>query len=150
MVLCSHCNCAIPDNALYCPNCGASRIDAVTVSDPPALNQAPKPAAEPVREEKPVPKRDSNGYAIAGVILAFIFPPVGFILSILGIVFARKGRYKDPLLWLAIVGLILNALILFSVILMVLCVLDIIRNFSDSLSPMAPIAEWLKRLLGIA
>lgn len=58
----------------------------------------------------PTPPETTSGLAIAGLILAFVFAPLGFILSIFGLVSAGKPGRKGK--GLAIAGLIVSLLIM--------------------------------------
>lgn len=51
-----------------------------------------------------------NGFAIAGFILAFLFPPVGFILSIVALI--RMGRHGGRGRGLAIAGIVISILMM--------------------------------------
>lgn len=106
---CSKCGAPIDDNATFCPNCGSSTSPA---------------AAQPYNytQPQPAPQTKSNGCAIAGFILAFFMPLIGFILSIVGISKAKEcgGDGKG----LAIAGLVLSLLdiIVYIIIIAVLLV----------------------------
>jgi hypothetical protein len=67
---------------------------------------APPPAGYPA--PAPAPQQGTNGLAIAGLILAFLFAPIGFILSIVGLVQARKRGQRGR--GLAIGGIVVSVL----------------------------------------
>lgn len=95
---CRRCGSQIDDDASFCPKCGASTSPLASVAySQPADSPAPSERAE------------TNGCAIAGFILAFFMPFIGFILSIIGIVKAKRechGNGKG----LAIAGLVISLL----------------------------------------
>jgi hypothetical protein len=57
----------------------------------------------------PPPAQGTNGLAIAGFVLAFLIAPIGFILSIVGLILAGKNRQKGK--GLAIAGIIISVII---------------------------------------
>ncbi len=68
----------------------------------PPYGQQGYPAAPPP------PQKGTSGLAIAGLILAFLLAPVGFILSLIAIFQTGKGRRKGR--GLAVAGLIVSVL----------------------------------------
>ncbi|GII25228.1 DUF4190 domain-containing protein [Planosporangium mesophilum] len=56
----------------------------------------------------PAPEQGTNGLAIAGLILAFLIAPVGFVLSIIALIQTRKRQQKGR--GLAIAGVIVSVL----------------------------------------
>ena len=96
---CSKCGTQLADDATFCPYCGTSTNPAPMY---PAGYYPPQPA--------PAPQYKSNGCAIAGFVLAFFMPFIGFILSIIGISKAKEcgGNGKG----LAIAGLVISLLLL--------------------------------------
>ena len=68
----------------------------------------PPPAypAGPGTNPMPPAKAGTNGLAIAGLILSFLIAPIGFILSIVGLVQAGRGNQKGK--GLAITGIIVS------------------------------------------
>jgi hypothetical protein len=66
-------------------------------------DQQAYPAAAP-------PQRGTSGLAIAGLILAFLMAPIGFILSLIAVFKTGKGRSKGR--GLAIAGLVVSTLII--------------------------------------
>lgn len=60
--------------------------------------------------QAPPPPRGTSGLAIAGLILAFLMAPVGFILSLVAVFKTGKGRSKGR--GLAVAGLIVSTLII--------------------------------------
>lgn len=89
---CLNCGKLIDDRAVVCPYCGVNLPD----SRSPIYNI--------------INNTQSNGVAIAGFILAFLMPLVGFICSIVGICNAKNcnGSGKG----LAIAGLLISGTIL--------------------------------------
>lgn len=79
---------------------------------------------------KTQPQTDpGKGLAVAGIILAFLIPLVGLILSIIGLSKSKKAGHKNTL---GVVGIILNATFIFLqvvfVLVMVLSVPALQRN----------------------
>ena len=85
-------------------------------NDPNTPSQQPQPVQQPAY----VPPQQTNGQApssenpgkvlgIVGFILAFFFPLVGLILSIIGFVKSKKAGFKNGL---ALAGIILNSVFL--------------------------------------
>ena len=69
----------------------------------PTDQQSPQAAPPP-------PQRGTSGLAIAGLILAILVAPVGFILSLIAVFKTGKGRSKGR--GLAIAGVVVSALII--------------------------------------
>jgi len=65
--------------------------------------QTPPPAPQP-------PQRGTSGLAVAGLILAFLIAPLGFILSLIAVFKTGAGRAKGR--GLAIAGLIVSVLVI--------------------------------------
>jgi hypothetical protein len=72
--------------------------------------QLPPPAEQQGYQDAPAPQRGTSGLAIAGLILAFLIAPIGFILSLIAIFKTGEGRSKGR--GLAIAGVIVSALII--------------------------------------
>lgn len=91
-MFCNKCGNQIDDNAVVCPNCG-NPTNAQGVQVVVQQTQAPK---------------QTNGCAIAGLVLAFFMPLIGLILSIVGLAKVKScgGEGKG----LAIAGLVLSIL----------------------------------------
>lgn len=73
----------------------------------------PPPAGDyyaPPGSFQPAPRPTRNGLAIAGFILAFLFAPIGFILSLIGLILASKNRQKGKVL--AVFGMVISVLIM--------------------------------------
>lgn len=110
---CSKCGAQIDDSATFCPYCGTSTSGAAIRPEyyvPPVVSGG---GAAPVKQ--------TNGCAIAGFVLAFFMPFIGFILSIVGIVKAKKecgGSGKG----LAIAGLIISLLSLILYVVLIVAI----------------------------
>ena len=85
---------------MYCRYCG-SQID----SEPCPFCGAEEP-------------KQTNGLAIAGFILAFLSPLAGLISSIIATVYADK-RYHGNLKALAIAGIVISVVLMFTYIIIV-------------------------------
>lgn len=102
--------CAYAQNCAYAQQCPQAVV-SVDLSQP---EEEPKeePKEEPVVVvEKPVaaPKKKVNGWSIAGFILAFFIPILGFIFSIIGVSKSKKiGRGKV----LGAFGIIISLLVI--------------------------------------
>src|SRR5688572_16413700 len=72
--------------------------------------QRPHNYGEQGYQTPPPPQRGTSGLAIAGLILAFLMAPVGFILSLVAVFKTGKGRSKGR--GLAVAGLIVSTLII--------------------------------------
>ncbi|RSM72596.1 hypothetical protein DMB66_05515 [Actinoplanes sp. ATCC 53533] len=72
--------------------------------------QRPHPYDQQGYQAPPPPPRGTSGLAIAGLILAFLMAPVGFILSLIAVFKTGKGRSKGR--GLAVAGLIVSTLII--------------------------------------
>jgi len=74
-----------------------------------SINQQDSPPVEPTYPDAATPqpaKSGTNGLAIAGFILAFLLAPIGFILSVIGLIQAGRRRQKGK--GLAIAGIIVS------------------------------------------
>ncbi|GAB1644536.1 DUF4190 domain-containing protein [Krasilnikovia sp. MM14-A1259] len=74
--------------------------------------QVPQPQQQNF-QAAPAPQAGTSGLAIAGLILAFLTPPLGFLLSLIAVFKTGAGRAKGR--GLAITGLIVSTLIIVSV-----------------------------------
>lgn len=93
-MFCKNCGQQVDDNAEFCPNCGAKVKEAPAENVPTYTNQ-----------NQPTQTNKTNGFAIAGFILAFFGGILGLIFSIIGLVKARnEGSPKG----LAIAGIIIS------------------------------------------
>src|SRR5256885_6295990 len=70
------------------------------------MQQPGYPPAPPPPPGPPPQNQGTNGLAIAGFILAFLFAPLGFILSLIGAITAGKRGQKGK--GLAISGIVLS------------------------------------------
>jgi hypothetical protein len=76
--------------------------------DSTAAPAAPAPAAGDPAVAAPPPPQGTNGLAIAGFILAFVVAPIGFILSLIGLIQTSKRHQKGK--GLAVAGVIVSVL----------------------------------------
>src|SRR4051794_3415095 len=72
--------------------------------------QIPAPTDQQGYQAAPPPQPGTSGLAIAGLILAFLVAPIGFILSLIAIFKTGKGRSKGR--GLAIAGVVISALLI--------------------------------------
>jgi len=72
--------------------------------------QRPQPYDQQGYQAPPPPPPGTSGLAIAGLILAFLMAPIGFILSLIAVFKTGKGRSKGR--GLAVAGLIISTLII--------------------------------------
>lgn len=99
-----------PNNA---PEAPQEASQAPSAPEPSTMPSAP--AASPMGAA-PMPQQSStNGMAIAGLILAFFFPLVGLILSIVGLSHAKKNNGQGK--GLAVAGIIVNSLFMIGTVL---------------------------------
>ena len=152
MNTCKFCFTAIPDDATYCPGCGAER--SVALNKPtrapgpePARDENPQggnaqeqpvfeqPVQENFRPAAPAGSaiRDTNGFSIAAFVCAFFVPIVGIVLSIIAIVQARSNEYARPLKGLAIWALIISILCLILRILLLIGMFYLFSGFFSNL-----------------
>ncbi len=96
---CSKCGAQIDDSATFCQYCGTP-----TTGTP--VNQ--QYYAPPVQQgTNGTSSNQTNGFAIAGFVLAFFMPLIGLVLSIVGLVKSKKdfgGSGKG----LAIAGIVIS------------------------------------------
>ncbi|GII28082.1 hypothetical protein Pmi06nite_15240 [Planotetraspora mira] len=93
----------------------------------PDQPQSPYPYADPGAAPQP---RTTNGLSIAGFILAFFVAPIGFILSIIGLVTAGRRGQKGK--GLAIAGIIISLL---AMVAGVALVVTVFKNAATILDP---------------
>jgi hypothetical protein len=93
------------------------------------------PAADPsLGAPAPAPQQGTNGLAIAGLILAFVIAPIGFILSLIGLIQAKQRRQKGK--GLAITGIIVSVLaIVIGVTTVVVVMATVGKNVSTIADP---------------
>ena len=106
---CRKCGAQIDDDATFCQYCGASTTESKIK---PEYYNSPA-----VQSEYTAPP-PTNGCAIAGFVLAFFMPLIGFILSIVGFIKAGRecrGNGKG----LAIAGLVISFILLLVYILVI-------------------------------
>ncbi len=148
MNTCKYCFSAIPDDAAFCPGCGAERADA--------LNKPRRAAAEPAYSEPanasgpeaaytaapaPAYAKDTNGFAIAAFICAFFVPIAGIALSIIAMIQANSNVYAKPLKGLSIWALVISIIGIIVRIALLVAFLSLFSGFFSSLY------EYINRLL---
>ncbi len=124
---CRNCGKQIGESVSYCPYCGTPTFNAPPAQ--PTQPTQPELPVQPVQPTPPAPQayvpptnqwpQPTNGYAIAGFVLAIISFAVGMFLSILstlGLVFSILGlvnvkRYNSGK-GLAIAGIIISSIII--------------------------------------
>lgn len=92
----------------------------------PVPYQAP---GGPVPYQPPPPPQGTSGLAIAGLILAFLFAPIGFLLSLIALFTTGKGRKQGK--GLAVAGLIVSMLAMGIVGVLVATVLKNVATVAD-------------------
>ncbi len=103
---CSRCGKEINLDAYVCPYCGGS---------------TGKPLPYEERYHAPAPQQ-TNGYAIAGLILAFCIPLLGLIFGILGL--KRSNGMNGEGKGLSIAAIIISSLELFIVLIILIVVVS--------------------------
>ena len=107
-MFCSTCGQEIDDDAVFCKYCGALTADKGVSSEY---------YAPPFETNTSSGGGWTNGCAIAGFVLAFFLPLIGFIVSIAGIVKAKKhGKSGKGLAVAGLVISLLNMLVFFAAI----------------------------------
>ena len=76
--------------------------------------QVPQPTGQPGFQAPPAPQQGTSGLAVAGLILAFLFAPIGFILSLIAVFKTGAGRSKGR--GLAVAGLIISTVFIAGVV----------------------------------
>ncbi len=89
---------------------GSAPYGAAPVGAPGGAPYGGGPAGGPPPYGQPPQQQGTNGLSIAGLVLAFIIAPVGFILSIIGLVQAGKRGQKGK--GLALAGIIVSLLLM--------------------------------------
>ncbi len=80
------------------------------MSYPPQTPPPVAPGQYPPYGEPAAPPKTTNGLSVAGLILAFLVAPIGFILSLIGLIQAGRRGQKGK--GLAVAGLIVSLLIM--------------------------------------
>lgn len=117
-MFCPHCGKIVPDGSRFCDGCGAA------IGGAPVVGGAPVPVETPVETPAATPAatpKQSNGMAIAGFILAFFSPLLGWIFGGIGLSQSKtKGGAGKKLAIAAIViatiNFILGIILSFSVL----------------------------------
>jgi hypothetical protein len=89
---------------------GGAPYGAAPVGAPGGAPYGGGPAGGPPPYGQPPQQQGTNGLSIAGLVLAFIIAPVGFILSIIGLVQAGKRGQKGK--GLALAGIIVSLVLM--------------------------------------
>lgn len=90
-MFCKNCGKEIDDGAVVCPNCGVATENMAKVSAPAAPAQ-------------------KNTIAIVGFVLSFFTSLIGLIVSIVGLVNAKKPEYNGDGKGFAIAGIIISSI----------------------------------------
>ncbi len=115
-MFCSKCGANIPNDAKFCPECGAKAAVFPGKTQTGANPSYQTPERKPWEEMPPAP---SNGFAIAGFVLSlvaiFLFPY--FIVQILALIFSgiglsRADRLNGSGKGLAIAGIVISIILL--------------------------------------
>ncbi len=89
-MFCKNCGKEIDDSAVVCPNCGVATENM-------AKNTTPVPAQK-------------NTIAVVGFVLSFFTSLIGLIVSIVGLVNAKKPEYNGDGKSFAIAGIIISSI----------------------------------------
>jgi hypothetical protein len=84
-------------------------LNAPENQSPPPNTYAPQ-YGDPYQSAPPPPAPGRNGFAVAGLIVAFFAAPIGFILSIVGLVQAGKRGQKGK--GMAVAGIIVSVILM--------------------------------------
>ena len=87
-----------------------------------SLDEQLPPSSDQQGYQAAPPRQGTSGLAIAGLILAVLMPPLGFILSLIAVFKTGKGRSKGR--GLAVVGIIISTLIIAGVATLVVVALN--------------------------
>jgi hypothetical protein len=92
------------------PQYGGAPYGSAPAGAPGGAPYGGGPAGGPPPYGQPPPQQGTNGLSIAGLILAFVAAPIGFILSIIGLVQAGKRGQKGK--GLALTGIIVSLVLM--------------------------------------
>jgi len=99
MKICNKCNTLVKDDELLCPNCGYNMLnDYISINN-------------------------KNRCAIIGFILSFLFPPMGLILSIIGLCKVKKYQHGKGF---AIAGIVISIIMIVLIILMLIFLYELL------------------------
>lgn len=102
---CSHCGKELSDDAVLCPECGTPTANMSSYRDTAETPQTPAPKTEPKRV-------DMNTCALIGFILSFLNAAIGLVVSIFGLIHAKR-YYNGKGRGFSIAGIAIGASLLF-------------------------------------
>lgn len=105
-MFCNNCGKEINDAAYVCPYCGVRT---------PVAMQA---------EQRQTTSEDTNGFAIAGLVLAFFFPLLGLIFSCVGL--SRSKKMNDVERGLSIAGIVVSVIEMVMIVIIVIAYISLI------------------------
>jgi hypothetical protein len=111
---------------MFCPNCARPNPDSLAVclacgAPLPRIGVFPGPAILPTQ---------TSGMAVAGFVLAFLFPILGLIFSILGYRECRRGGGQVGGEGLALAGIILSSIFLVIALMMMVMLMSFMTSLS--------------------
>ncbi|MCL2570121.1 MAG: hypothetical protein FWE16_02850 [Firmicutes bacterium] len=129
---CTNCNIQSQPNSKFCQGCGTPLAQQQSPQQPGGFqggnyHGGPYPYPFP-------PPPPQNGMAIAGLILAFIFPLLGLIFSILGLNKAKQMNGEGH--GLAMAGLVISIVYMIINIVAIVLMLVFLQDF----------IEWVERM----
>ena len=110
---CGNCGNNIKSNDSFCPYCGRQ-----------VINNNNEYYQNTTYNSTPALRSGTNGIAIAGFILAFIFPLLGLILSCVGLA-SSKDYYNHSGRGLSIAGIIISLIPIILVILLIMGIISL-------------------------
>ena len=106
---CKKCGAQLADDDDYCYFCGSSLAEQEEIKEEPIFRDINKDE-DGYRFEY---QNKTNGLATAGFVLAFFFPVIGLVLSILGLKLSQKIGYGRGMAISGIVVAIINMVLSF-------------------------------------
>lgn len=124
---CTNCGNVLNDNVTICPKCGMQITQSNGANQMNNMNTIPSmDTTNTMNNMNAVPSTNkTNGIAIAGLILSFIIPIIGLVLSIIGL---KKSKEINNGRGLSIAGIIISA------IFTVISIIIIVLMFSSAMS----------------
>ena len=117
MKYCTKCGAKLRDDDLFCSKCGAKqesseKVEIVNSDDTNSVAEIKSNALYPeYRADNKTDISNTNGFAVAAIICAFVFPIAGIVFSIVGIVKSRALKGEGEAL--SVVSLIISIAVLF-------------------------------------